>query len=81
MSKLGKLVLTTGGDTSNKRIDWNIDKTHSNDAICITDLEVSSSLCNIKDWIIKPICKWIKLDYKHMEHRHRNEFDDRPELS
>lgn len=33
------------------------------------------------DWIIKPICKWIKLDYKHMEHRHRDEFDDRPELS
>lgn len=55
LQKLGKLVLTNGGDTANKRIDWNIDKTHSNDAICITDLEVNERLCNIKDWIIKPM--------------------------
>ncbi|ARC84116.1 HNH endonuclease family protein [Clostridium argentinense CDC 2741] len=55
LSKLGKLMLTTGGDTANKRIDWNIYKTHSNDAICITDLEVNMNECNIKDWIIKPM--------------------------
>ena len=73
LSKLGKLVLTTGGDTSNKRIDWDINKTHSNDAICITDLEVSSSLCNIKDWIIKPMRKKSKaktdnvLGFKHRD--------------
>ena len=57
LSKLGKLVLTCGGDTANKRIDWNINKSHSNDAICITDLMTTQELCNIKDWIIKPIRK------------------------
>lgn len=55
LSKLGELLLTTGGDTANKRIDWNIHKTHSNDAICITDLVVNMKECNIKDWIIKPM--------------------------
>ena len=55
LSKLGKLILTTGGDTANKRIDWSLDKTHSNDAIVITDLVTSSEDCNIKDWIIKPM--------------------------
>lgn len=38
LSELGDLHLTTGGDTANKRIDWNIEKSHSNDAICIVDL-------------------------------------------
>lgn len=49
----GDLHLTTGGDTANKRIDWNIEKTHSNDAICITNLRPDDY--NIKDWIIKPM--------------------------
>ena len=53
--KLSKLILTNGGETANKRIDWNIEKTHSNDAICITNLEVDNNLCNIKDWVIKPM--------------------------
>lgn len=55
LKKIGKLALTNGGDTANKRIDWNICKTHSNDAICITDLEVNDKMCDIKDWIIKPM--------------------------
>ena len=55
LSKLSKLILTNGGETANKRIDWNIEKTHSNDAICITNLEVDNNLCNIKDWVIKPM--------------------------
>ena len=55
LSKLGKLIITNGGETANKRIDWNIQKTHSNDAICITNLEVDNNLCNIKDWVIKPM--------------------------
>ena len=55
LSKFGKLVLTNGGETSNKRIDWNIEKSHSNDAICITNLEINKELCDIKDWIIKPM--------------------------
>lgn len=53
LSNLGILYLTNGGDTANKRIDWDIEKTHSNDAICITDLK--SDTCEIKDWIIKPM--------------------------
>ena len=53
LSKLGQLYLTNGGDTANKRIDWSIDKSHSNDAICITDLQPDT--CNIKEWIIKPM--------------------------
>ena len=55
LSKLGKLILTNGGETANKRIDWNIEKSHSNDAICITNLEINKELCDIKDWIIKPM--------------------------
>ena len=53
LSQLGVLNLTTGGNTANKRIDWNIEKSHSNDAVCITDLQPDS--CNVKDWIIKPM--------------------------
>lgn len=51
--EIGDLYLTNGGETANKRIDWNIDKTHSNDAICITDLIPDT--CNIKEWTIKPM--------------------------
>ena len=53
LSNLGVLHLTNGGNTANKRIDWNIEKSHSNDAICITDLKPDT--CYIKDWIIKPM--------------------------
>lgn len=53
LSNLATLHLTTGGNTANKRIDWNIEKTHSNDAICITDLMPDD--VNVKDWVIKPI--------------------------
>ena len=53
LSMLGLLYLTSGGDTANKRIDWNISKSHSNDAICITDLQPDS--CDVKEWIIKPM--------------------------
>ena len=71
--KLGNLILTTGGDTANKRIDWNIEKTHSNDALVITDLIVSENNCNIKDWIIKPMRRKSKaqtnecLGFKHRD--------------
>lgn len=73
LSKLKKLVLTTGGDTANKRIDLDIDKSHSNDALVITDLIVNSELCDIKDWIIKPMRKKSKanveevLGFKHRD--------------
>ena len=51
--KLGVLHLTNGGDTANKRIDWDIEKSHSDDAICITDLKPDTT--DIKEWTIKPI--------------------------
>lgn len=53
LSNLGILYLTNGGDTANKRIDWDIAKLHSNDAICITDLKPDT--CDIKEWTIKPM--------------------------
>ena len=53
LSNLGMLHLTNGGDTANKRIDWGIKKSHSNDAVCITDLRPNT--CEIKEWVIKPM--------------------------
>lgn len=53
LSHLGILHLTNGGDTANKRNDWNIEKSHSNDAICITNLQPDT--CEIKEWTIKPM--------------------------
>lgn len=53
LSSLGILNLTNGGDTANKRIDWNIEKSHMNDAICITGLKPNT--CDIKEWTIKPM--------------------------
>ena len=49
----GTLTLTTGGDTANKRDDWGIDKTHSNDAVCITGLEPGS--IDMEEWSVKPM--------------------------
>ena len=53
LSELGILHLTNGGDTANKRIDWGINKSHTNDAICITDLKPDTT--KLKDWTIKPM--------------------------
>lgn len=53
ISELGPLHLTNGGETANKRIEWNIVKSHSNDAICITDCLPDT--CDVKEWIIKPM--------------------------
>lgn len=52
LSKYASLFLTDGGTTANKRIDWSIEKSHSNDALVITGLEFKDS--NIGDWAIKP---------------------------
>ena len=53
ISELGPLHLTNGGETANKRINWNIDKSHSNDAICITNCIPDT--CDVKEWTIKPM--------------------------
>lgn len=49
----GRLVLTTGADTANKRDDWNVIKNHSNDAVCITGLKPNT--VEVQDWLIKPM--------------------------
>ena len=53
ISELGVLHLTNGGDTANKRIEWEIEKSHSNDALCITDGRPDT--CHVKEWTIKPM--------------------------
>lgn len=53
ISELGMLHLTNGGETANKRIEWNIKKSHCNDAICITDCILDT--CDVKEWTIKPM--------------------------
>ena len=53
ISELGILHLTNGGETANKRIEWNILKSHCNDAICISDCVPDT--CNVKEWTIKPM--------------------------
>jgi hypothetical protein len=53
ISELGILHLTNGGETANKRIDWGIDKSHTNDAICIAN--GIPDTCSIKEWGIKPM--------------------------
>ena len=55
LSKKYIVELTYGSDTANKRIDWNIEKSHGNDAIVITGLKVSQKDCDIKDWYIQPL--------------------------
>ena len=53
LSKRSSLILTTGCDTANKRFDWGIEKSHSNDAICITGLNPKG--VNVLEYIIKPM--------------------------
>jgi len=62
LKKISQLYLTTGGDTANHRIDWGIEKTHSNDALVICNLDIKNSNISIKDWKIKPLRKKSKGD-------------------
>ncbi|MGB4590164.1 MAG: RNA-guided endonuclease IscB [Clostridiaceae bacterium] len=66
LSLLGALNLTNGGDTANKRIDWAIEKSHGNDAAVITGLEVNSTHCEVKEWIIKPMRRKSKAKTDHV---------------
>jgi len=36
ISELGMLYLTNGGETANKRIDWKIEKSHSNVLLAVS---------------------------------------------
>lgn len=53
LSVRAPLVITTGGDTANKRISWKIAKSHSNDAVCITNLKPEN--LDVQEWALKPI--------------------------
>lgn len=53
LSKRSDLILTTGCDTANKRFDWDIEKSHSNDAVCITELKPEN--VDILEYTIKPM--------------------------
>ncbi|MCK8826688.1 HNH endonuclease, partial [Natroniella acetigena] len=60
------LEITNGGDTANKRIENNIDKSHSNDAICITSLLPIDNV-DIKEYIIRPLSKKSKAKIKELK--------------
>ena len=64
LSSYGKVSLTTGGDTANKRIEWGIEKSHGNDAVCITGLLPDT--CEIKEWIIKSMRRQSKAKTDHV---------------
>ncbi len=72
LKKIAPLRLTIGGDTANKRIDWGITKSHSNDAVVITDLVPYKDL-NIDEYLIKPIRRQSKAIYDNvLGIRHRD---------
>lgn len=50
---IAEVILTTGGDTANKRINLNIEKSHSNDAVVIA----GGNETELYDWFIKPLRK------------------------
>ena len=71
ISELGILHVTTGGETANKRIDLGVEKSHSNDAICMTDCIPDT--CEVKEWIIKPMRRQSKAKTDHvLGIRHRD---------
>ena len=73
LSNIAELSLTIGSETANKRIDWGIKKSHSNDATVISGLIVNQNNCNIKDWIIKPMRRQSKAKYNKVEgFKHRD---------
>ena len=55
LEKVAPVNLTNGGDTANKRIDWDIPKSHSNDAVVICNRKITATQCNIAEWTVKPM--------------------------
>ena len=73
LKKFAPLYLTNGGDTANKRVDWGIEKSHSNDALVIANLKVNHGQTDIKDWRIKPMRKKNKAQAEEVEgFKHRD---------
>lgn len=73
LSEIAPVSFTTGGETSNRRIDYGIEKSHANDATVITGLRLKSKDLNIYDWTIKPMRRKSKaqvdsvLGFKHRD--------------
>lgn len=53
LKEISSLVLTNGVDTYKNRDIWNVDKTHSNDAVTITKIFPINDLC-IDEYVITP---------------------------
>ena len=71
LNDIAPLSLTIGSETANRRIDWNIEKSHSNDGVVITGLKPNT--CDIKDWIIKPMRRQSKAKCYEVEgFKHRD---------
>lgn len=64
LKQIAPTTLTNGASTANKRMDWNIEKSHSNDALVITDLKIPHT--NISDVEIKPFRRKIKGVHKYV---------------
>jgi len=62
LKKIAPLFLTTSGDTANHRIDWNVEKTHSNNALVIYGLDIKSINISLNDWQVTPLRKKSKGD-------------------
>jgi hypothetical protein len=73
LSKIAELELTIGSEIANRRIEWNVKKSHSNDAVVIAGMKVNQDQCNIKDWIIKPMRRQSKAKCEKVEgFKHRD---------
>lgn len=70
----GCVYLCTGGDTANNRIDWDIDKTHTNDAACVTDVRCLPDNLRTYVYTIKPQRKKLqtKQDTSGLAIKHRD---------
>lgn len=53
LAKTAPVVLTTGAETYAKRADYNIPKSHSNDALAIAG--VQHNFVNLRDWTVRPL--------------------------
>jgi len=71
LNDIAPLSLTIGSKTANRRIDWNIEKSHSNDSIVIAGLK--PDICDIKNWSIKPMRRQSKAKCDKVEgFKHRD---------
>lgn len=60
LDMLCPLELCAGGDTANRRIDWGIPKSHTNDAACVTRIRCTPDNLRTYCYTIKPLCRKLK---------------------